>query len=142
MTALTKRQALVSWIAQIGVAVILLQTLFFKFTGAPESIYIFTRLGLEPWGRIGSGVVELVAGILLLVPATAALGALIALGVISGALVSHLAVLGIEIQGDGGLLFILACVVFAGSAVALWLRRDALPRRLGLLHRALMRRSG
>ncbi len=128
MTALTKRQTLVSWIAQIGVAVILLQTLFFKFTGAPESIYIFTRLGLEPWGRIGSGVVELVAGILLLVPATAALGALIALGVISGALVSHLAVLGIEIQGDGGLLFILACVVFAGSAVVLWLRRDSLPR--------------
>ncbi len=128
MTALTKKQAVLSWIAQIGVAVILLQTLFFKFTGAPESIYIFTRLGLEPWGRIASGVVELVAGVLLLAPATAALGALIALGVISGALVSHLTVLGIEVQADGGLLFILACAVFAGSLLVLWLRRDALLR--------------
>lgn len=127
MRELTRKQQVVSWTAQIVVAAILLQTLFFKFTGAEESIYIFTKLGLEPWGRIGSGVAELAAGLLLLVPSTAALGALLALGAITGAIVSHLTVLGIEVQGDGGLLFALACIVFAGSAVVLWLRRRSLP---------------
>jgi hypothetical protein len=116
-----------SWVAQIVVAAILGQTLFFKFTAAPESIYIFTTLGLEPWGRIGSGIAELVAVVLLLVPATAALGGLVALGVIVGAIASHLGPLGIEVQGDGGLLFGLACVVFVGSAVVLWVRRRELP---------------
>lgn len=116
-----------SWTAQVVVAAILAQTLFFKFTAAPESVYIFSTLGLEPWGRIGSGLAELIAVVLLLVPATAALGALVALGVIVGALASHLGPLGIEVQGDGGLLFALACVVFAGSAIVLWLRRRDLP---------------
>ncbi len=124
---LTKTQNTLSWIAQVLVAAILLQTLYFKFTGAPESVFIFSTLGLEPWGRLGSGVAELIAGILLLIPATAAVGALIALGVISGAIFSHLTVLGIEVQGDGGLLFTLACLVFIGSALILWLRRHALP---------------
>lgn len=117
----------VSWAAQIVVAAILLQTLFFKFTGAPESVYIFETLGLEPWGRIGSGIAELAASILLLLPATAALGALIALGVILGAIGAHLSRLGIEVQGDGGLLFALALVVLAGSLTVLWLRRRELP---------------
>ena len=116
-----------SWIFQLVVAGILVQTLFFKFTAAPESVYIFSKLGMEPWGRIGSGVAELAAAILLLVPATASVGALLALGVISGALVAHLTKLGIEVQGDGGLLFGLACVVFAGSAIVLFLRRHELP---------------
>jgi hypothetical protein len=116
-----------SWVAQIVVAAILLQTLFFKFTAAPESVYIFTTLGLEPWGRIASGVAELVAAVLLLVPATAALGALVALGVIAGALGAHLTRLGIEVQGDGGLLFGLALVVAAGSLLVVWLRRRELP---------------
>lgn len=127
MHELTKRQKIVSWIAQLTAAVILLQTLYFKFTGAPESIYIFETVGAEPWGRIGSGIVELIAGVLLLVPATAAIGALLALGVISGAILSHLTVLGIEVQGDGGTLFALACVVFASAAVVAWLRRRQLP---------------
>jgi len=124
---LTRTQRVVSWIAQLVVAVILAQTLFFKFTAAPESVYIFSKLGMEPWGRIGSGVVELIAAILLLVPATPAVGALLALGVISGAIVSHLGPLGIEVMGDGGLLFGLACTVFVGSALVLWLRRRELP---------------
>ncbi len=127
MRELTRTQRIVSWIAQIAVAAILLQTLVFKFTGAEESVFIFQTLGLEPWGRIGSGIVELIAGLALLVPATAAVGALLALGTISGALVSHLTLLGIEVQGDGGLLFALACLVFAGSAIVLWLRRHSLP---------------
>jgi len=116
-----------SWTAQIVVAAILGQTLFFKFTGAPESIYIFETLGMEPWGRLGSGLAELVAVVLLLVPATPAWGALVALGVIVGAIGAHLGPLGLEVQGDGGLLFGLACVVFAGSLVVLWLRRRELP---------------
>jgi len=117
----------VAWTCQIAAAAILFQTLFFKFTAAPESVYIFTTLGLEPWGRIGSGVAELIACVLLLVPRTAAVGALLALGVISGAIVSHLTRLGIVVQDDGGLLFVLALVVFACSAIVLWLRRGELP---------------
>ena len=127
MSTLTKGQKIVSWIAQLVVAGILIQTLFFKFTGAPESIYIFETLGMEPAGRIGSGIAELIAGVLLLIPATAALGALLACGVILGAIGSHLTVLGIEVQGDGGLLFMLAVVVLVGSLVILTLRRAEIP---------------
>src|SRR5688500_3381998 len=101
----------VSWALQTLVALILLQTLFCKFTAADESVYIFTRLGAEPWGRVGSGVAELIAAVMLLTPSYAAAGAVMALGIISGAIVSHLAVLGIEIRGDGGLLFMLAIIV-------------------------------
>jgi hypothetical protein len=117
----------VSWVLQFVVAVILLQTLFFKFTGAAESVYIFSTLGAEPWGRIGSGVVELIAAILLLVPATVTVGAALALAVIAGAILSHLTILGIEVQGDGGLLFVLALTVFVASAAILVLRRNEIP---------------
>jgi putative oxidoreductase len=117
----------VSWLLQIIVAIILLQTLFFKFTGAEESVYIFSTLGLEPWGRYASGVAELIAAILLLVPGYAAFGALLSLGVISGAIVSHLTRLGIEVKGDGGLLFGLAVTVFVCSLFVLVIRRDELP---------------
>ena len=117
----------VSWLLQLVAAGILLQTLFFKFTGASESVYIFSTLGAEPWGRIGSGIVELIASILLLVPATTTIGAALALGVISAAIVSHLTILGIEVQGDGGLLFILALIVFVASAAILVLRRAEIP---------------
>lgn len=106
---------------------ILLQTLFFKFSAAPESVYIFTRVGLEPWGRIASGVVELIAAVLLFVPALTWVGAAIALAVIGGAIVSHLTVLGIEVQGDGGLLFGLAVAVVVCSAVLLFIYRRAIP---------------
>lgn len=119
--------AIASWILQLVVAGILLQTLFFKFTGAAESVYIFTTLGVEPWGRIGSGVAELVAAVLLLVPATAGLGAGLALAIIAGAIVSHLTILGIEVQGDGGLLFALAVIVFVASSAILLIRRGELP---------------
>jgi hypothetical protein len=127
MSELSRGARTASWIAQIAVAAILLQTLYFKFTGAEESVYIFSRLGLEPWGRIGSGVAELVAAVLLLVPSLAVVGAVLALGVISGAILSHLTVLGIEVRGDGGLLFGLALVVFLGSLVVLVLRRREIP---------------
>ena len=117
----------VSWVLQLIVAGILLQTLFFKFTGAPESVYIFSTLGAEPWGRIGSGIVELIASLLLLIPATTTIGAALAVTAISGAIVSHLTILGIEVQGDGGLLFALALIVFVASAAILVLRRTEIP---------------
>ncbi|MCP4442886.1 MAG: DoxX family protein [Aureispira sp.] len=97
-----------SWICQLITSVILLQTLFFKFSGAAESVYIFSELGMEPWGRIGSGVVELIAGLLLLSPTFRTLGALLALGVISGAILAHLLFLGLVIMNDNGQLFIMA----------------------------------
>lgn len=120
----------ISWICRIAVAVILLQTLFFKFTGAEESKYIFTTLmgpDLEAVGRIGSGVVELIAAILLLLPFTVSLGAFLSLGTISGAILSHFVFLGIEIKGDGGLLFGLAVTVFVLSGILLLIHRRELP---------------
>lgn len=104
-------------------ALILIQTLYFKFSGAEESVWIFQQLGAEPWGRYGSGVIELICAVLLLTPRFAWMGALGGLGVISGAIVSHLFILGIEVKADGGLLFSLAVVVFVCCAVTLWLRR-------------------
>ena len=120
-------QGIVSWGLQLLVAGILLQTLFFKFTGAAESVYIFSTLGVEPWGRMLSGIVELAAAILLLVPATTTVGAVLAIAVMAGAIGSHLTVLGIEIMGDGGLLFGLALIVFIASAAILVLRRSEIP---------------
>jgi putative oxidoreductase len=125
--SLTRPQLIASWVLQIVTAAILFQTLFFKFTSAEESVYIFTRVGAEPWGRIASGVVELIATILLLVPATSVLGALVALAVISGAIVSHLTLLGIVVKDDGGLLFGLAVIVFLASLGILVIRRRELP---------------
>ena len=117
----------VSFFLKVIVAAILLQTLYFKFTGAPESIYIFETVGMEPWGRIGSGIVELIASVLLLIRRTAWLGALLALGTICGAIFFHLTTLGIEVQGDGGFLFILACVVFIASVIILIKERKNIP---------------
>lgn len=116
-----------SWVVRAVVAVILVQTLYFKFSGAPESIYIFKAVGQEPWGRYGSGVVELMASILLFMPAFVPVGAGLALGVMSGAILFHLTKLGIVVQDDGGLLFGLALVVWTGSAFVLWLHRRDLP---------------
>jgi hypothetical protein len=129
---MTKAQSITSWSLQLIAAAILFQTLFFKFTGAEESRYIFSKLGLEPWGGIGSGVVELIAVVLLLIPKTSALGALLSLGVISGAIVSHLTKLGIVVKNDGGLLFGLALVVFVSSALVLVIRRRELMTLLSL----------
>lgn len=127
---MTTTEIAISWAARIIVAIILLQTLFFKFTGAEESKYIFSTLmgpEYEAIGRIGSGAVELVAAILLLIPSKAWLGAVIALGTISGAIFSHLTMLGIEVKGDGGLLFGLAVTVFILSAAVVLIHRKEVP---------------
>jgi len=115
-----------SLVLRLVVAGILLQTLFFKFTGAEESVYIFSRLGMEPWGRLGSGAAELAASILLLAPSTVVPGAVLAIGIIAGAILAHLTVLGIEVAGDRGLLFGLAVTVLVLSAAILVLHRGEL----------------
>jgi hypothetical protein len=126
-----------SWTMRAVVAIILLQTLFFKFTGAKESVYIFTTVGhwmgigaMEPWGRLGTGALELIASVLLLLPRTTAWGALLSLSVIGGALFFHLAVLGISMPAvnDRGELFALALTVFVLSAILLIMHRSELPR--------------
>ncbi len=129
---LTRSKLVLVWILQIAAAAIFAQTLFFKFTGAPESKYIFSTLGVEPWGRIASGVVELIVVVLLLVPQTAAIGAVMGLGVISGAIMAHLTKLGIAVpnadgRDDGGFLFVLAVSVFVACAGVAWIRRAEIP---------------
>ncbi len=113
-----------TWIIKLTAVVILVQTLYFKFTGAEESIYIFSTLGAEPFGRIGSGVVESIASILILIPRTTLLGALMGLGTMAGAIVSHLFILGIVVKNDGGTLFILAIITFICCAVLVFQNRD------------------
>jgi len=115
-----KRANIFYWVLRVLAALIMLQTLFFKFSGAEESVYIFSKLGMEPWGRIGTGIVELVASILVLVPRTTAFGAVLGAGVMSGALFFHLTWLGIVVQDDHGQLFIYALLVFASCAILAW----------------------
>jgi uncharacterized membrane protein YphA (DoxX/SURF4 family) len=122
------------WILRLLAAVILLQTLFFKFTAAPESVYIFSTIGIEPWGRIGTGIMELVASILILIPATTAFGALLAIGLMSGAIFFHFTKLGISVQNDGGQLFIYALLVLFSSGILLYDNRNDVIEELKRLH--------
>lgn len=119
-----KLKNIFDWMVRIVAAVILLQTLYFKFTAHPESVTLFTKLGVEPWGRIGTGVMELITGILLLIPATAFVGALLGMGLMGGAILSHLTIIGIESDGDGGQLFMLALVVMVCCAITVWMHRQ------------------
>ncbi|MCF6401785.1 DoxX family protein [Chitinophaga filiformis] len=116
-------KVVILWILRLVATIIMLQTLFFKFTAAPESVYIFSTLGMEPWGRVGIGILELIASILILYPRTTGFGAVLATGLMAGALLSHLTKLGIVVQDDGGLLFTYALLVFVSSAVLAWLYR-------------------
>ena len=112
---------------RIIVTVILIQTLRFKFTAHPDSVYIFKTIGLEPIGRIGIGVLELIAGVLLLIPKTVWLGAGLTLGIIGGAIFMHLTTLGIQVNKDGGLLFGTAVFTFILSAIILLLHKRDIP---------------
>ena len=112
-----------SWVLRIVAAVILLQTLYFKFTAHPESVELFFKLGVEPWGRIGTGVIELITGIFLLITPTVLIGSFLSFGLMSGAILSHLTIIGIESKGDGGKLFTLAIVVFIVSLLLLILHK-------------------
>jgi putative oxidoreductase len=112
------------WLVKIIAAVIMLQTLYFKFSASEESVYIFKTVGMEPYGRILVGILELVASILILLPVTAYLGAGLALGLMAGALGMHLTILGIVVKDDGGQLFTYALVVAICSLIVLWSERE------------------
>lgn len=112
---------------RIIVAIILVQTLWFKFSAHPDSVYIFTQVGLEPFGRIGIGVLELIASILILIPRTSWLGAGLTLGIIGGAIMMHLTQLGIDVNGDSGALFYTAIMTFLLSAIVLFYHRKDVP---------------
>jgi uncharacterized membrane protein YphA (DoxX/SURF4 family) len=120
------------WIVKLIAVIILVQTLFFKFTGAEESIFIFTKMGAEPYGRIGSGIVELIASILILIPRTTLIGALMALGTMTGAIFSHLFVLGIVVKEDGGTLFALAIITFICCSILIYNQKNKIPDLLKL----------
>ncbi|MEH6309200.1 DoxX family protein [Olivibacter sp. CPCC 100613] len=110
---------IILWGIKLLAAIIMLQTLFFKFTAAPESVYLFTKIGMEPWGRIGVGILEIFASLLILIPRTTAFGALLGLGLMSGALFFHFTILGVVVQGDSGRLFIYALLVFFSCIILL-----------------------
>ena len=115
-----KISTILYWAARIVAAVIMVQTLYFKFSGAEESVYIFSAVGMEPWGRIGVGVMELVASVLILRTSTSWLGAGLGLGLMAGAMGMYLFMLGIEVKGDGGQLFLYAVIVAVCSAYILF----------------------
>jgi len=117
----------IPFILRLIIAVILFQTLRFKFSAHPDSVYIFTQVGLEPFGRIGIGIAELLAGILLLIRKTAWIGLTLTLGIIGGAIMMHLTQLDIEIKGDGGVLFYTALVTFTLAAIVLYIYRKNIP---------------
>ena len=117
-----------SWLLRILAALILLQTLFFKFSAAPESVYIFSTIGMEPWGRIGIGILELIASVLILIPATTLFGAVLAVGLMSGAIFFHVTKLGIAVMNDGGQLFIYALAVLLASIALIAINRLQLRR--------------
>ncbi len=117
---------IVSWVLRVVASIIMLQTLYFKFSGAEESIQLFTMLGMEPWGRYGVGVMELIASILLLVPKTKVMGAILGVGLMSGALFFHLTKIGIVDASGNAMLFIYACVAFISCGILLVIHTDEL----------------
>lgn len=125
----SKFKIVITWVLRVVPALIMLQTLYFKFTGAEESVYIFTQIGMEPWGRYLVGTTELIAGVLLFTR-WYGLGALIGIGAMAGAVFFHLTSLGIEVQGDGGYLFTLALTVLISCAVLVILNFNDIKTKL------------
>ena len=119
-----KTKQIISWILRLVIAVIFIQTLRFKFTAHPDSVYIFSQLGVEPYGRIGLGIIELITAVLILIPKTMLKGLLLSTFIISGAIFSHFLVLGTAVKGDGGILFGSALVVFAACVTLLIMHRS------------------
>jgi putative oxidoreductase len=118
------------FLLRVVIAIILLQTLFFKFTAAPESVFIFSALGVEPWARWASGFAELIASILLLIPGSYAIGAILSIGIMVGAIASHIFIIGIEVHNDGGLLFFLANTVFILSLIIVIMEKEYIYKKL------------
>lgn len=124
---LTRGEIITSRICRFIAAAIMIETLFFKFTGAPESVYIFSKMGMESWWRYGQGIWELLASALLLMPRYTWAGGILTLGALGAAIISHLTILGIEIQGDHGLLFAMALVTFTCGFIVTYLHRREIP---------------
>jgi len=103
--------------------------LIFKFTGAQESVELFTKLGAESWGRIGTGIIELIASALILIPTTVWLGSLLAAGMMAGAIASHILVIGV-MRDDGGQLFLYAVVVFICALFSFWMSKSQVPESI------------
>ncbi len=118
----------IDYLTRAVAVVILAQTLYFKFSAAPESVYIFSTIGVEPWGRILSGTIELIVCVLLLIPGATAIGALVGAMTMLGALGTHLLKLGIVVQNDGGLLFLLAAIALLCCIYSAWFHRHELDR--------------
>ena len=118
-----KVQLIIAWVLRLLAAYIMLQTLYFKFTGHPQSVALFTELGMEPWGRIGTGVFELIASILILYPRTTGFGAALGAGLMAGAIFFHVTKLGLKFDGDYGL-FTMAVIAFVCCAVLLFMFRS------------------
>lgn len=117
---------IISWTLRLAVAIILLQTLYFKFTAHPDSVHIFSALGVEPWGRVGLGITELITAILILLPKTKVIGMTLSLGIILGAVFSHILVLGVNVSNDGGGLFTLAIIILTSSTIFLIMHKKEL----------------
>jgi hypothetical protein len=123
-----------TWFLRLIAAAIMLQTLYFKFTTSPESVYIVTRIGMEPMGRIGIGLMELIAAVLILYPKTTVLGALLATGLMSRAIYFHLSKLGIIVMNEGGQLFVYAILVWVASVWLVWIHRFQIYSLIKLNH--------
>ena len=124
---MNKTTKIISWVTAGITAIILLQTLFFKFSGHEDAIHIFTTLGIEPVGRIGIGILELITGILLLMPRTRGMGAVLAIGLMLGAIAGHLGPLGIEVNGDGGQLFYMGIATLVLALITFVIHRKEVP---------------
>ncbi len=121
-----KTQTIIIGACRILAAAIMLQTLYFKFSGSAESVYIFSQVGIEPWGRIGTGIAELIASVLILIPRTSVFGAVMAIGIMLGAIATHIFILGIEVMGDAGQLFFYALTVLLCSIYLFWVQKQQL----------------
>lgn len=117
-------QPIFQWILKLVAALIMLQTLYYKFSGAEESVFIFTQMHMEPWGRCATGIAELMAALLILYKPTTTVGAILAMGIMSGAILSHVFILGIEVKNDHGLLFVYALFVWLSALILAWLNRQ------------------
>lgn len=129
---LDRRQKIASWVCSLVAAGIMIETLFFKFTAAPESVYIFSKMGTEPWWRWGQGIWELLASIGLLWPRLRWAGGILTTGAMAAAILSHFTWLGLVIQGDHGLLFGMACVTFICGFTVMMMHRDQIPNYVSM----------
>jgi uncharacterized membrane protein YphA (DoxX/SURF4 family) len=120
------RSGIADWSLRLVPAAILAIAVPAKFIGDPGTVAIFTQLGAEPTGRVATGVFELVAVVLLLVPGVTIYGALFTAGLMSGAILSHLAVLGVAPDGDPSM-FVMAAVAFMAASSTVWHRRREIP---------------